>query len=239
MNLTSKLGDEKVWRIPLRWDNAAFVPGSNYGLTFTVKKTGDLPDSQALIQKATGGLGVTIDGDDALVTILKADTHRAADFPNHGDPAFDAEPGIYYWDIQADGLPDTPAAGDSRTVNIGEYLFLRDYTRNVGPTATIYTTADPLIVMKGDKGDTGATGPKGDKGDTGDKGDQGDVGLTGQTGAEPIISVTAPPSPAVGQFWYDPEDAVMSFWTGNEWVTEDVALLSGEVNAFTQALIFG
>ena len=68
-------------------------------------------------------------------------------------------------------------------------------------------------------------------------GPRGDDGTSGASGT--IVSITPPSNPEEGQFWYDPEDAVMSFWTGNEWVTEEVAITSGEANAFAKALIFG
>lgn len=65
------------------------------------------------------------------------------------------------------------------------------------------------------------------------RGANGAPGASGTT-----VSITPPTDPEVGQFWYDPEDAVMSFWTGSEWVTEEVAITSGETSAFANALIF-
>ena len=65
------------------------------------------------------------------------------------------------------------------------------------------------------------------------------VGPTGSDGSSgTTVSITPPSDPEAGQFWYDPEDAVMSFWTGSEWVTEEVAITSGEASAFANALIF-
>ena len=65
------------------------------------------------------------------------------------------------------------------------------------------------------------------------------VGPAGEDGANGVtISITPPVDPVDGQHWYDPEDAVMSFWTGSEWVTEEVAITSGETSAFANALIF-
>ena len=61
----------------------------------------------------------------------------------------------------------------------------------------------------------------------------------GETGTEVIISDTPPLLPRNGQPWYDPEDSVMSFWTGTEWITWNVAITSGESSAFAHALIFG
>jgi hypothetical protein len=149
MNLKSDLGESQTFRIPLRSGGRVFTPGAIYALTFTVKLFNTDADADAVIQKATSGLGVVVDGDDALVTILRADTYREADYPETGDPAFELAAGTYVWDIQADGLPDTTAAGDCKTVNSGTFIFARDITRGSGPTITIYTTEDPLVTTQG------------------------------------------------------------------------------------------
>ena len=67
-------------------------------------------------------------------------------------------------------------------------------------------------------------------------GGRGPAGADGAHGT--TVSITPPSNPTAGQFWYDPEDAIMSFWTGSEWVTEDVVITSGEASAFANALIF-
>jgi hypothetical protein len=141
MKLSSKLGDTKTFRIPLRWGNAAFSPAANYDLTFTLKSDEDDADSAAIIQKATGGLGIVIDESFAVLSILRSDTYREADFPDPGDPAYEATAGTYYWDIQADGLGDFE--GDCKTVASGTYSISRDITRATGPSVPIYTTDPP------------------------------------------------------------------------------------------------
>jgi hypothetical protein len=149
MNLKSDLGESQTFRIPLRSGGRVFTPGANYALTFTVKLFNTDADSAAVIQKATSGLGIVIDGDDALVTILRADTYREADYPETGDPAYELAAGTYVWDIQADGLPATVVEGECKTVNSGTFVFSRDITRGAGPTITIYTTEDPIVTTTG------------------------------------------------------------------------------------------
>lgn len=141
MNLSSKLGDTKTFRIPLRWGNFPFTPDGNYDLTFTLKADPDDADSAAIFQKTTGGFGITIDESDALVSVIRADTYREADYPDPGDPAFQAAAGTYYWDIQAEGTG--LFEGEVKTVASGLYLLSRDITRAIGATVPIYTY-DPV-----------------------------------------------------------------------------------------------
>jgi len=127
MILTSKLGDTVTFRIPLRWGNRAFEPGGDWHLVFTAKSDTSVIDELAEIQIELGS-GIAEDGNRALVSILASHTE-------------DLNPGILYWDIQAEDLD----SDDIRTVASGSWLLRRDVTR--GRRSTIgsdpYTYTDP------------------------------------------------------------------------------------------------
>jgi hypothetical protein len=152
MKLIQPIGDSREYIIPLRKGNSPFAPGSDWTLVFTVKSDPtNQDDSAALLQKATSGYGLTVDGSNATVVILRADTKRES-------PAFEASAGDYFWDIQA--VRNTaPNQGEVATVASGTFTLTRDVTRNAQPSQSITVVESPVPMTKGDKGD------KGDQGD--------------------------------------------------------------------------
>lgn len=144
MKLTAQLGDTKTFTIPLRWGNRAFDASAGWGLTFTAKADTDTADSECLFQKSLGA-GITLaNAITALVSMIRVDTYRLADeldAPN--DDAFQADPGTYYWDIQATGTDANE--GLFRTVARGTLTLARDVTRGGATSVTIFTTEPPFI----------------------------------------------------------------------------------------------
>lgn len=212
--ITSNLGDNKTFSIPLKWLNRPFVPGNTWGLTFTVKADINTPDNQALFQKSgpNSGLGINVTGSNASVTMLRADTYREEDFPEEGDPAFQAASGTYYWDIKATTLVEDETA--VRTVASGVLYLIPVVTQASGPTLPIYTVDAPAL--------------------------QGPPGAPG-LGA-PIISATPPESPANGQQWIQTSTNIFSFWSPSEssWIVPATnAVLAGAVTFGGDILTFG
>ena len=98
LELTLDFADSKTFRIPLRWNNQPFAPSSSWRLVWTLKTALSDPDEDALIQKATSGLGITVTGDNALVTVVPIDTRGDAE----ADPVVPPVAlGTYYWGILA------------------------------------------------------------------------------------------------------------------------------------------
>ena len=195
--LTQDLGDSVTHRIPLRWGGRPFVPGDDWSLVFTVKADADTADSARLLSKGYPAQGIEVSGSTASVTILRADTFRELDYPDPGDPAFEATAGDYVWDIQAN-----ETAGDyrTRTVASGTLTLTRDVTRLSEVTAPVYVVEDPMTLVVGADGPTGPTGP------------EGPTGPTGPEGINVVSATTPPSSPADGDLWYDTEDGSLSVW---------------------------
>lgn len=90
------------------------------------------------------------------------------------------------------------------------------YTGSQGPQGTPGSEGAPGI--------TGYVGSQGVDGYTGSSGFIGSIGFTGSTGvAEATYSNTAPASPFNGQFWFDPDVGILSYY----YDAEDVWLSIG------------
>ena len=122
------LGDAVEVTIPMRVNNARFVPAAGYQLIFTAKLSADNTDSAAVIQKKSGGFGLTESKSNAVVALLPIDTSPLAG-------------GItLYCDIQAQSLTD---AADIKTVALFQLLTVRDVTRLTDTSITVYTSEPP------------------------------------------------------------------------------------------------
>ena len=202
MNLTAHLGDTRTFTIPLRWGNRPFVPGSEWGLVFTVKSDpATQADAERLFQKSGPGTmaGLEASGSTATIFMVRADTFREEGFNESEDPEFQADPGTYHWDIQASHT----GSGEVRTVASGTLVLTRDVTHLSSPSGVVYTTHDPVF--------QGPTGP---------------AGSNGQDGAGIITSPTPPEDTTV--IWRDSIDGSLNVWDGTYWVTDSVVVSSGE-----------
>lgn len=125
-------GDSAVLEIPLMKGGAAFSPGGAYTLLFTLKRASDDGDRAALAQKATGGLGITVNASTATVELTPPDTTWL--------PAT-----TYVWDIQA----QETATGRLTTVAIGRLTLAADITQGAEPVVPIHTTQPPAMIPAG------------------------------------------------------------------------------------------
>lgn len=125
MTLTQFLGDSITHLIPLRWQGAAFEPGSDWLLIFTVKVDTADADDGAVIQKASG-LGISVAGALASVAMVPQDT-------------VDVTTKTLLWDIQAQHA----TTGEVRTVASGNLRLIRDITRLTETSIPIHTTEPP------------------------------------------------------------------------------------------------
>jgi hypothetical protein len=212
MQLTQSIGESRTYRIPLRWDGRNFAPNDDWVHFFIVKTNEDDPDDEALIEKASGGYGLVISGDDAVVTIIPRDTRGDAEAEPPVEPL---TTGTKYWSV----LSLHSVTGERRYPNSGT-LELRQGRKQLDETAIpIYTTEDPAPLLKGETGDQGEAatievgtvttvspatpasvsnsgtsgaavfdfeipqGLKGDKGDTGDTGPAATLAQTAITAA--------------------------------------------------------
>ena len=125
MTLTQFLGDSITHPIPLRWQGAAFEPGSDWLLIFTVKVDTADADDGAVIQKASG-LGISVAGALASVAMVPQDT-------------VDVTAKTLLWDIQAQHA----TTGEVRTVASGNLRLVRDITRLTETSIPIHTTEPP------------------------------------------------------------------------------------------------
>ncbi len=191
MTLTQKLGDSVTHRIPLRWGKAAFEPGTDWGLIYTVKESIDDADEDAVIQKISG-TGMTHSGSNALPTILPADT-----------TALTAK--TYYYDVQAQHL----TTGEVRTVAQNKLILTRDITRGVTVAIPVITTEEPVF-----------TGPAGASayevavanGFVGTE-EEWLASLQPSTTSNNVtISDTAPTDPESGDVWIDTNGWIVSYW---------------------------
>ena len=122
---TVTLGDATTISVPMRTGGAAFTPAAGYQLIFTAKlATSDL-DAAAVIQKKSGGFGLTESTSSAVIALLPIDTSPLAG-------------GItLYCDVQAQKLSD---AADIKTVSTFQLLTVRDVTRLTNTSITVYTS---------------------------------------------------------------------------------------------------
>jgi hypothetical protein len=126
MNLTQYIGDSKTHAIPLTWEGAAFSPGDDWALIFTLKRKTTDEDSAAVIQK-TSGAGITVVGNIASVELLPADTVSLSATG-------------YSYDIQAQDV----ISGAVRTVTTGRIILTRDITRATETSIPVISTNPPL-----------------------------------------------------------------------------------------------
>lgn len=120
------LGDSPVFTIPLTWQGAAFAAGTDWALIWTAKSKATDTDAQALIQKTTGA-GITASGNNAVVTLVRADT-------------VNLYVGALVWDVQAAKV----STGEVRTVARGRLILERDVTQQTTTSIPVVTTEDPL-----------------------------------------------------------------------------------------------
>jgi len=126
MKLTQYSGDSVTHTIPLKWQGAAFTPGTDWGLVFTAKRSARDADAAAVFQKASGA-GITASGSNALVSTVAVDTVALGTM-------------TLVWDIQAVHA----TLGTVRTVAYGPLEIKRDITREVTTSTTVHTTEPPL-----------------------------------------------------------------------------------------------
>ena len=122
-------GDSETHSIPLSFDGADFTPGSAWTLLFTAKKSASDADTEAVIQKATSGLGITVSGSTAAVAIVPADSNAV-------------DPGDLVWDVQAQNI----STGEVHTVAIGILTLARDVTRSTAVSVPVFTTNPPVLI---------------------------------------------------------------------------------------------
>jgi len=126
MKLTQYSGDSVTHTIPLKWQGAAFTPGTDWGLVFTAKRSARDADAAAVFQKASGA-GIIASGSNALVSTVALDTVALGTM-------------TLVWDIQAVHA----TLGTVRTVAFGPLEIKRDITREVTTSTTVHTTETPL-----------------------------------------------------------------------------------------------
>jgi hypothetical protein len=139
MTLTQYLGDSITHSIPLKWQGATFTPGTDWLMIWTAKTLPTDPDEDAVVQKASG-YGITASGSTASVALVPQDTAEE-------------DPATLTWDIQAQHV----STGEVRTVAAGTLRLVRDLTRELETSITIYTTEPPAPM-----GPEGPEGPAGD-----------------------------------------------------------------------------
>jgi hypothetical protein len=126
MDLTLRRGDTRTLTIPLVDDVTAlaYTPPAGATAIFTIKRRLTDADNAALVQKATGGLGITFSGTNALVSILNADTATLTDT-------------LAYYDVQVQ-----ETGGRVLTAAFGKIALPKDATIGLN-TAIPITTTDP------------------------------------------------------------------------------------------------
>jgi hypothetical protein len=125
MDLSIKLGDNETLDIPLAWKGAPFEPAVGDILIFTVKSAPSDTDANALLQKLSGGGGITWAGRTATIAILHADTAALS-------------PATAYYDVQH----QSGSTGAIKTLSQGRIELKRDITRET-------TTSVPINVLPG------------------------------------------------------------------------------------------
>ena len=130
LTLIQYTGDSKIHTIPLEWDDAAFTPGGDYVLTFTLKRSPADPDSAALVQKVTG-TGITHSGSNALVQFVTEDTLSREPNPN------------LYWGVRARHV----ITGDWYTVKDGRMNLKQAIDRNAETSIPVLTHQPPVQVI--------------------------------------------------------------------------------------------
>lgn len=121
-------GDNHLIDLPLTWQGAAFVPGTDWGLIFTAKKALSDSDANALIQK-TLVAGITVTDSTATIELVPDDTKTLRHLS-------------LYCDIQAQHL----STAEIRTVYNGSLTFQRAVTREFTPSIPVLTTNPPIAI---------------------------------------------------------------------------------------------
>jgi hypothetical protein len=126
ISLTQFLGDSTTHRIPLAYEGEVFDP-TGYRLIWTAKRSATDPDTSAVIQKMTSGLGITTAEVSGVwfadVSTVHQDTRDLTDK-------------YLAWDVQAEDL----STGQVCTVAIGTLALARDVTRQTFSSIPINTT---------------------------------------------------------------------------------------------------
>jgi hypothetical protein len=126
LSLTQFLGDSTTHRIPLAYEGEVFDP-TGYRLIWTAKRSATDPDTSAVIQKMTSGLGITTAEVSGVwfadVSTVHPDTRDLTDK-------------YLAWDVQAEDL----STGQVYTVAIGTLALARDVTRQTFSSIPINTT---------------------------------------------------------------------------------------------------
>lgn len=124
--LSAFIGDSETLSIPLtRNDGSEFAPGEEYALIFTAKYVGTDPDTDAVIQKASGA-GITVTGSTAVVSLVPDDTIEESDR-------------TLVFDVQAQHV----TTAEVRTVAAGSLTLVRDITRETTTSVPVITTETP------------------------------------------------------------------------------------------------
>jgi hypothetical protein len=123
---TAYLNDTTTVEVPLLWRGVAFMPGEEWSLIFTAKQNAADPDSEAVIQKASGA-GITARRRFADVELVPADSDSL-------------DPCVLFCDIQGQHL----TTGQVRTFASFELSFVRDITRETSTSVPVHTTQTPL-----------------------------------------------------------------------------------------------
>jgi hypothetical protein len=125
-------GDSAELPIQMALAGEPFFPGAGYTLIWTLKRRASDPDSAAIVQKMSGGLGITVEESIAKVALVSVDTAaREVDRP-------------YAWDLQA----QETATGKVHTVAIGKLTLEADITRGTTISIPVYTT-EPAALLAG------------------------------------------------------------------------------------------
>jgi hypothetical protein len=124
-DLNQYVGDSGEHEIPLEWNGEAFAPGTDWSLIFTAKNSLSDQDEAALIQK-TLGIGLSVTGSTAKITIVPQDTQNFCT-------------SVLEYDVQAQHNEN----GKVQTVARGKFSFVKDVTRKTESSVEIYTTEAP------------------------------------------------------------------------------------------------
>ena len=124
MNLTAYLGDSKTFTIPMRWENRPFVPGNEWHLTFTAKRSLDDLDPDSVFQKESGN-GIEVTGSYATISMVRDDT-------------VSEDPASLYWAVVADK--------DGAVRNVRSGMLILSQSAGRLPTPSIDIHGPPVVV---------------------------------------------------------------------------------------------
>lgn len=170
-------GDSATLQIQMSIDGEPFYPAGDYTLIWTLKRRASDPDSSAIVQKMSGGLGITTSESLALVSLVAADTAgREVDRP-------------YAWDLQA----QHNTTGAIHTVALGKLTLEADITRGTTISVAVVTTEPAALLPTGVVGRSSCTGYAG--------GDATDIHSLATVGM-PVGTVIAAPNMPPGERWW-------------------------------------